>query len=91
MIRRIPKRGFTSRSRKVFQIVNLKDLGRIKEALISPQAMEDKGLISSKNRLIKILGQGQIKAPVTVQAHAFSRKAAQAIKDAGGKIEVINA
>jgi len=90
LIRRIPKRGFTSRSRKIFQPVNLKDLGRIKESLINPQAMEDKGLVSGKNKLIKILGEGEIKRPVTIQAHAFSRKAAQAIRDAGGKAEVIN-
>lgn len=90
MIRRIPKRGFTGRSRIEIQIVNIKDLARVKETLITPAAMKDKGLISSKERLIKILGEGEIKRPVTVQAHAFSRKAQAAIIAAGGKIEIIS-
>jgi large subunit ribosomal protein L15 len=91
LIRRIPKRGFTARNKKKFQIVNLMDLSRIKEALITPQVMESNNLIGDKDKLVKILGEGQIKNPLTVQAHAFSRKAAEQIKGAGGKIEILNA
>ncbi len=91
LIRRIPKRGFTSRSKRQFQIVNLKDLSRIKETLINPHVLKENNLIGDKDKLVKILGDGQIKNPLTVQAHAFSRRAAEQIKGTGGKIEVLNA
>ncbi|MDI6606256.1 MAG: 50S ribosomal protein L15 [Candidatus Omnitrophota bacterium] len=91
LIRRIPKRGFTSRHRREFQIVNLKSLSGLKETLITPQVLKDNNLISDKDKLVKILGEGQIKNPLTVQAHAFSRKAAEQIKGTGGKIEILNA
>ena len=91
LIRRFPKRGFTSIFKKEYQIVNLSDLARIKETNITLDLMEQKGLIKNKNKLVKILGDGEIKTAVSVQAHAASKKASQAITSAGGKIEIINA
>jgi len=90
LIRRIPKRGFTNKFKKEYQIVNLSDLNRIKESTINPSVLEEKGLIKNKAKLIKILGDGKINNPVTVQAHAFSKRASQEITNAGGKIEIIN-
>lgn len=90
LIRRIPKRGFTSRDKKEYQVVNLDDLNRIKEPMITPVLLEEKGLIRNKDKLIKILGDGELKNPVTIQAHAFSKKASEEIKKKGGKIELIN-
>ena len=90
LIRRIPKRGFTSRFKKVYQIVNLNDLNRIKETTITLELLEEKGLIKNKKRLVKVLGDGGIKSPISIQAHAFSKKAASEIKNAGGKTEIIN-
>ena len=90
LIRRIPKRGFTSRFKKEYQIVNLNQLNKIKEPAISPELLEQKGLIKDKNKLIKILGEGEIKNPKTIQAHAFSKRASQEIKNAGGTIEIIS-
>ncbi|MFH0762458.1 MAG: 50S ribosomal protein L15 [Candidatus Omnitrophota bacterium] len=89
LIRRIPKRGFTSKRKKQFQIVNLKDLSRVKETLLTLQVLKDHNLISNKDKLVKILGEGQINNPLTVQAHAFSRRAAEQIESAGGKIEIL--
>lgn len=89
LIRKMPKRGFTSNFKKIYQIVNLKDLLRVKEAVISPEILEQKGLIKNKSKLVKILGSGEIKSALTVQAHAFSKKAAQEIVKAGGKAEVV--
>ncbi len=89
LIRRIPKRGFVNRFKKEYQIINLNDLDRIKEPTISLDLLEEKGLIKDKNKLVKILGEGEVKNPLAIQAHAFSKKAAEKIKNAGGKIEVI--
>ncbi|MDD5731049.1 MAG: 50S ribosomal protein L15 [Candidatus Omnitrophica bacterium] len=90
LIRRFPKRGFTHISKKVYQIINLSDLSRIKETNIGPELLEEKGLIKDKVKLIKVLGDGEIKGAVTVKAHAFSRQAAEKIKKAGGSVETIN-
>ena len=91
IIRRVPKRGFNSRDKKEFQIVNLKDLERIKEQNISLELLAGKGLIKNKDKLVKILGDGEIKNPIVIQTHAISRKAAEKIKAAGGTVELINA
>lgn len=91
LIRRIPKRGFIARFKKVYQIVNLDDLNRIKESSVTLELLEEKGLIKDKHKLVKILGDGEMKNPITIQAHAISKKAADKIKNAGGKVEVVNA
>lgn len=90
LIRRIPKRGFNNPFRKEYQIVNIKDLAKIKEATIGLELLRSKGLVKSKERLVKILGDGEIKTAITIQAHAFSKQAIDKIQKAGGKAEVIN-
>jgi len=90
LIRRIPKRGFTNRFKKEFQIVNLKDLAGIKVAVITPEILQTRNLIKDQFKLIKILGTGEIKNAFKVTAHAFSKRAQEAIIAAGGKIEIIN-
>jgi large subunit ribosomal protein L15 len=88
--RRLPKRGFTNIFRKKFQVVNLSALSRVGGAdVVSPQKMKEAGLIKKAHLPVRILGQGDPKAGVTIQAHAFSRKALEKIQAAGGKAEVI--
>ncbi len=90
LIRRMPKRGFVSNFKKVYQIVNLEDLKSIKETTITPLLLKANGLIHKESALIKILGKGSIANAVTIQAHAFSKRAAVEITNAGGKAEIIN-
>lgn len=90
LIRKMPKRGFVSNFKKTYQIVNLKDLNTIKEAVVTPQTLKDNGLIRDEGALVKILGSGSVKNPVTIQAHAFSKRASSEIIAAGGKAEIIN-
>ncbi|MFH1413538.1 MAG: 50S ribosomal protein L15 [Candidatus Omnitrophota bacterium] len=91
LIRRIPKRGFTSKFKKEYQILNLDDLNKLKEPTIGLKLLEDKGLIKDGGKLVKILGRGEIKNPIKIQAHAFSKRATEAIKSAGGETKIINA
>jgi large subunit ribosomal protein L15 len=88
--RRLPKRGFRSPFRREYSVVNLKQLeDRFEaQAVIDPEALVAKGLTSS-GRLIKVLGEGELKKAVTVKAHAFSGKAREQIEAAGGQAEVI--
>ncbi|MFA5093199.1 MAG: 50S ribosomal protein L15 [Candidatus Omnitrophota bacterium] len=90
LIRKMPKRGFVSNFRKTYQVVNLENLKSIKETVITPLVLKDNGLIRNANGLVKILGNGSIKNALTIQAHAFSKRASSEITSAGGKAEIIN-
>ena len=91
LIRRMPKRGFTSKFAKVYQVVNLESLAKIKVDTITPEVLLEKGLIKSRNRPVKILGDGELKSALNIQANAFSKSAQEKIIKAGGKFEVVNA
>jgi large subunit ribosomal protein L15 len=82
--RRVPKRGFTNPFRKTFQVVNLKDLERVKGDEIDRVALRESGLIRSLGKPVKILGEGSIERKVTVRVDAFSEAARRAIEAAGG-------
>jgi len=92
LIKSIPKRGFTSPNKKMFQLVNLKSLSKFKEDTpITPEILKEKGLIRNASGLVKVLGDGQINKPLHIKAHSFSKSAEEKIKTSGGKIELINA
>jgi len=87
--RRLPKRGFTNIFRTEYTIVNLE---RIAELGVAEIALDDYlklGLSSKKTALIKILGSGELSKAVTIQAHKFSKSAAEKIEKAGGKAVVV--
>lgn len=86
--RRLPKRGFTNIFRTEYTIVNLDRLAELGESNITLDFIVSKGLAGKKD-LVKVLGDGDLKAPITVQAHRFSQSAAEKITKAGGKAEVI--
>ncbi len=90
LIRRIPKRGFTNIFRKEYALINLRDIAKLEGVdVISPEALFDQGIIKKLGDGIKILGLGELKRAVTVQAHKFSKSAIQKIEAAGGHAEVI--
>ena len=86
--RRLPKRGFTNIFREEFSVVNLEKLAGLAETTITPDVLRKAGLARAKNR-IKILGDGELTAALTVQAHKFSKSAQEKITKAGGKAEVL--
>jgi large subunit ribosomal protein L15 len=86
--RRLPKRGFTNIFRTEYTIINLDRLVELGEKSITPEVLVSSGL-ARKNDLIKVLGDGELKAAITVQAHKFSKSAQEKISKAGGKAEVI--
>ena len=88
--RRLPKRGFTNIFKKEFQIVNLKDLARIKkEKKINPEILFEKRLIRKKDVPVKILGEGEITKQLEISAHAFSKSAQEKIEAAQGRIIIL--
>jgi large subunit ribosomal protein L15 len=90
--RRMPKRGFTNIFRKEFNIVSLERLMGLDASLqgetITPDVLRNAGVIKTKHP-VKILGDGELKASITVHAHKFSKSAQEKITAAGGKFEVL--
>ena len=85
LIRKIPKRGFTSRNKTKYQIVNLNQLKKMRDSLVNPDILEKNRLIKNKNKPVKILGEGEIDRAITLEAVAFSKSAENKIKQKGGK------
>ncbi len=83
--RRIPKRGFTNIFKKEYQLVNLSDLESLKGKSYSPETLYDARVIRKKNVPVKVLGNGELKSAIEIQAHAFSKTAIEKIETAGGK------
>ncbi|MCM8813834.1 MAG: 50S ribosomal protein L15, partial [Candidatus Omnitrophica bacterium] len=92
LIRRIPKRGFNSPFKTVYQVVNIGDLNVCAEnSTVTPDELRALGLVRRRTVPVKILGQGTLTKKITVKAHKFSETALKSIKDLGGKAEIINA
>ena len=89
LIRRIPKRGFTSPNRVEYAALNIGELTTILPGDITPEALVAAGRVGSKS-LIKILSGGDVVGARKVRAHAFSAAAKAKIEQAGGTCETIS-
>lgn len=92
MQRRLPKFGFTNINRVEYKAINIDVLQRLADkgvTSISPEVLFEAGLIH-KHSLVKILGNGELKAKLDVKAHAFSKSAETAIISLSGTIEKLN-
>lgn len=88
--RRIPKRGFVSRNKKIYNLVNLRDLEAFDAGVvIDLQQYGLAGLVSGNKDGIKVLADGDLTKALTVHAHKFSKSAVAKIEAAGGKVEVL--
>jgi large subunit ribosomal protein L15 len=88
--RRLPKRGFTNLFRVEYRTLNVDRLnGFDAGAVVSPEQFEKAGILKKGAEPVKVLGNGEVKVALTVQAHAFSGAAARKIEAAGGKAEVL--
>ncbi|MDE3178812.1 MAG: 50S ribosomal protein L15 [Acidobacteriota bacterium] len=90
--RRLPKRGFTNIFKKRYAIVNLGDLEVFSPGEeVTPEALWNRGMVKKLGDGLKVLGEGDLKAPLTISAHLFSKPALEKIKRAGGKAQVLSA
>ncbi|HZJ74398.1 MAG TPA: 50S ribosomal protein L15 [Perlabentimonas sp.] len=85
--RRLPKFGFNNPSRREYKAINVDVLQALADkhslASIDVQSLIDAGLISKTDQ-VKILGSGTLTAKLEVKAHAFSKKAIEAIEAVQG-------
>lgn len=93
LLRRIPKRGFTNGAFKVtYQVVSLETLEHVfkNKTDIGLDDLRVHRLVKGR-KLVKILGDGELKRKLKVSAHAFSQSAKTKIEKAGGTAEVVKA
>lgn len=90
LVRRLPKFGFTPVHRIEYSVVNvstlqkLVDAKKVSDGVISPAVLFATGVVSDKKSPVKVLGDGELKASLTVTAHKFSKSAVEKISAAGG-------
>ena len=88
--RRLPKRGFNNVFKKHYTLVNLGDLEGFKaEEEITPELLIERRVVRRLQDGLKVLADGELKAPLTIFAHLFSKAAVEKIEKAGGKAQVI--
>jgi large subunit ribosomal protein L15 len=91
--RRVPKFGFKNINRKEYKGINISTLQELADTRkisdIDVDVLIEAGL-ARKNSLVKILGNGELKAKLNVKAHAFSKSAVEAIEAAKGTVEKID-
>jgi len=88
--RRIPKRGFHNPFGVSYSVVNLEELNVFPAGeTVTPDLLRAHGFIRRATDPIKVLGDGELKTKLTIQAHAFSESAKEKITKAGGSFEVV--
>ncbi len=89
---RLPKIGFKRPNRLVYVPLNLDRLQDISEkfnlSAITPEALVQHGIVG-KNDKIKVLATGELKAKLSISAHAVSGTAKEAIEKAGGSVQLV--
>lgn len=88
--RRSPKVGFRPVSKLKSQTVNLDSLEKLAaQGTIAPPVLRQAGLIRHLDQPVKILGRGELKSALSIQAHAYSKSALAKIAAAGGRADII--
>ncbi len=93
--RRVPKFGFTNKFKAYYQVVNVDSLQQLvekkelKEEVINAEMMKKFGIISNSKYPVKLLGNGELKAKLTVEVNAFSKSAKEKVEAVGGTINKI--
>jgi large subunit ribosomal protein L15 len=89
LVRKLPvRRGFRNPFRIDFVPVNVGDLSRFPaKSEVTPETLREAGLLRSKREQVKILGDGELTAALTVRVHRVSGPARAKIEAAGGTVE----
>jgi large subunit ribosomal protein L15 len=84
--RRLPKRGFNNIFRKEYAVINVGALAELEGDTFTPQSLKTAGIVKSLMDGLKVLGAGELKRKISVEAHLFSKSAEEKIKAAGGAV-----
>jgi large subunit ribosomal protein L15 len=88
LIKKLPfRRGFRNPFRVEYQAVNLDDLQRFEGGTeVTPELLQEKGVLRSLRKPVKILAAGELTKKLNVSAHRFSVTAKEKIEGAGGTV-----
>lgn len=91
MVRRVPKRGFNNRFALDVAVVNVGQIDAAFEAgeEVTLEALAAKNLAKGRFDLLKVLGEGEVTKKLKINAHRFSKSAAEKIEKAGGEVSVL--
>lgn len=85
--RRLPKRGFASRTAAHRTEIRLYQVEVMKADVIDLETLKSEGVVSKHVRKVKIINTGELKRAVTVKGIGVTKGALAAIESAGGKVE----
>ncbi|MDH2382116.1 MULTISPECIES: 50S ribosomal protein L15 [Bradyrhizobium] len=96
MHRRLPKRGFNNIFRLDFAEINL---DRLQEAIdnklvnasetVTVETLVKAGVLRRAKDGLRLLGRGEIKTKLTIEAHGASKSAIAAVEKAGGSVKIL--
>ncbi|MCA3222229.1 MAG: 50S ribosomal protein L15 [Betaproteobacteria bacterium] len=87
--RRLPKRGFTSLSRRYVEVVRLGELDKLGAEEIDLMVLKQAGIVGTHAIDARVIASGQIKRSVTVRGVGVTAGAQKAIEGAGGSVVAI--
>jgi large subunit ribosomal protein L15 len=87
--RRLPKRGFRHLFKKRYAIIHVGDLNRFpKDTVVGPDLLIQSGFQEREDGF-KLLSDGELQHPLTIQVHQASKAALKKVETASGRVEVI--
>jgi large subunit ribosomal protein L15 len=92
--RRLPKRGFSSLNKEIFEVVNFESIEKFIESgklskQITIKDLRTVGLLQGITAKVKLLGTGEVKNKFSIQVHAVSNKAKELAEKAGITVEIV--
>ncbi len=88
--RRLPKRGFFSRNRIEYAIVNVGEFsGFAAGTVVDLDYLRSRGMVKKGLDFLKVLAEGELSTKLVVRAHKFSEAAVKKITEAGGQVELV--
>ena len=92
LYRRVPKlKHFEIINQKKFSVINLEKLNEFNDdEVVNLDSLVSKGLLFKPKFPLKILGNGNVKVKLKVEAHSFTKSAKEKIESAGGSCNVVN-
>ncbi|MDH5680600.1 MAG: 50S ribosomal protein L15 [Spirochaetota bacterium] len=90
LYRRTPKRGFTNIFKKEIDVINLTRLDNFNDGdEITIDLLKEKGLVRKNSKMVKLLGNGDLKKKLTIRLNEISKSAQEKVEKSGSTFEAI--
>jgi large subunit ribosomal protein L15 len=90
LARRVPIKGFKNPGRRVYEVINLRDLERAGlEGDVTVDVLRAAGVVTGPRKPVKVLAVGELSKALNLKVDAVSKKALEKIEAAGGTVELV--